>query len=342
MRKELRRDVAQILWRIKPRRSREGEAGYLGYHGLACGAPFGPLSRLPERKKMGSHLRGHLLLDRTHRFILTQRPLIMGIINLTSDSFSDGGMITTPEAAYRRAHELIEAGADILDLGAESTRPGAKPVSSHDEKKQLLPALKRIVRLSVPVSVDTYKPEVAEAALDAGAHILNDVTGLRNQVMRRLVAKRKIPVVIMHMRGNPQTMQVAPRYRNVVQDVCEELLAAARQAEQDGVQRQHIILDPGIGFGKTATHNLLLLRNLSQLIATGYPVLVGPSRKSFIAAVIGSLPPQERVWGTAAAVALAVAQGVHIVRVHDVSEMRMVVQVAKAISQGRLPQRRQM
>ncbi len=270
------------------------------------------------------------------RLSLAQGPLIMGIINITPDSFSDGGKISTPAQALQRARALVAAGADILDLGAESTRPGARPLSGAEEREQLLPTLKKIARLSVPISVDTYKPEVAAAALDAGAHIINDVTGLRHPLMRKLAAERKVPVVIMHMRGMPQNMQKAPRYHNVVQDVKHELLRAARLAEREGVQRRRIILDPGIGFGKTAKHNLLLLQNLHTLVAAGYPVLLGPSRKSFIAAVVGRQLPQERVWGTAAAIAAAVAQGVRILRVHDVSEMKQVALVARAISVGRV------
>jgi dihydropteroate synthase len=289
---------------------------------------------------MGSPLRGQVLTAGACHALRSRRPLIMGIINITPDSFSDGGKFLSPRAAYRRAQELVLAGADIVDLGAESTRPGAKPVSVAEEKKRLLPVIKQVTRLSVPISVDTYKPEVAEAALDAGAQILNDITGLRQRPMRQLAAKRRIPVVIMHMRGTPQNMQRAPRYRNVVEEVTRELLSLAQQAEKAGVARKNIILDPGIGFGKTAAHNLQLLQNLPRLLVSGYRILVGPSRKSFIAAILGPLPPQERTWGTAAAVALAVYQGVHIVRVHDVREMQMVAQVAQAISRGRLSGRR--
>ncbi|MBN1595216.1 dihydropteroate synthase [candidate division FCPU426 bacterium] len=263
----------------------------------------------------------------------------MGIINLTPDSFSDGGMFSSPQAAWRRARQLLAEGADILDLGAESSRPGARPISSAEEKKRLLPVLKRLRRLAVPLSVDTYKPDVAEEALQAGARMVNDITALRDPRMRALAARRRVPVVMMHMQGTPQNMQAAPRYREVVADVRRELLAAARKAEQAGVPRKNIILDPGIGFGKTAEHNLLLLQNLSVLVATGYPVLVGPSRKAFINAVLGGLPPSARTWGTAAAVSLAIAQGVRIVRVHDVKEMKMAALVAAAIAQGRLPGR---
>jgi len=284
--------------------------------------------------------RGSDIIGGTQRRAAACRPQLMGILNLTPDSFSDGGLLSTPEAAYRRATELVNAGADVLDLGAESTRPGATPVSVQEELNRLLPALRRIARLPVPISVDTYKPEVAEAALDAGACWINDVTGLAHPAMRALAARRRVPVVIMHMRGTPQTMQCAPRYRDVVADVHRDLVAAARRAEADGVDRRRIILDPGIGFSKTLRHNLLLLQNLPRLVAAGYPVLLGPSRKGFITKIVGPVAPAERVWGTAAVAALAVAAGVQFLRVHDVAQMRQVVDVAAAVTRGRILQGR--
>jgi dihydropteroate synthase len=261
----------------------------------------------------------------------------MGILNLTPDSFSDGGRLKTPAAAFRKARSLVEAGADLLDLGAESTRPGADQVPAAEEKRRLLPALRLIARLPVPISVDTYKPEVAAAALEAGACLINDVTGLKDPAMRRLAASARVPVVLMHMRGEPRSMQRAPRYADVVAEVRNELLAAARRAEADGIARNRIILDPGIGFGKNANHNLRLLQQLPVLVALGYPVLLGASRKAFIAKVLGPMPPAQRVWGTAAAVAWAVGSGVQLLRVHDVAEMRAVALVTHAIRQGRVP-----
>ncbi|MCK5217907.1 dihydropteroate synthase [bacterium] len=275
------------------------------------------------------------------RLKLSLRPHIMGIINLTPDSFSDGGLIKNPVSAFQRAATMLKQGADILDVGAESTRPGALPISVAEEKRRLLPALKRLARLPIPISVDTSKPEVAAAALEAGAGMINDITGLKDPAMLRLAARRRVPVVIMHMRGAPRSMQRAPRYGNVVSKVRHELLAAARRAQSAGVKREKIILDPGIGFGKTPVHNFLLLRELRQLANTGYPILVGPSRKSFLTAILGPLPPRERIWGTAAAVTLAVAHGARIIRVHDVSEMRMAAQVAHAIQHVKIPSRRE-
>lgn len=271
----------------------------------------------------------------SRRFTLPDRPLIMGIINLSPDSFSDGGLVTNPAAAERRARELLAAGADLLDVGAESTRPGAAPLPAAAEKRRLLPVLRRLSKLSAPVSVDTYKPEVAQAALAVGAALLNDICGLDHPAMYRVAAASRVPLIIMHMRGTPQTMQRAPRYADVVRDVRRALLAAARRAQTAGVPRGRIILDPGIGFGKTPRHNLQLLRGLPRLAASGYPVLVGPSRKSFIAAVLGPLPPAARAWGTAAAVAWAVAAGARVLRVHDVAEMRMVARVTAAIRDGK-------
>lgn len=290
---------------------------------------------------MGSPLRGRTLRCGPYRFNLEQRPLIMGIINLSPDSFSDGGLVRGSASAWRRAVRLREAGADILDVGAESTRPGARSVPATVERARLLPVLRRLSKLSIPVSVDTYKPEVARAALDAGACLLNDVQGLNNPGMWRLAAEYNVPLIIMHMRGQPRTMQKAPRYTRVSEDVRRELLDAARRARGAGVKASRIILDPGLGFGKTAQHNLLLLRDLPRLVRAGYPVLVGPSRKSFLTAILGPQPPRERTWGTAAAVALAVAGGARILRVHDVAEMRMVAQVAQAIARGRLPRRKE-
>jgi dihydropteroate synthase len=284
---------------------------------------------------MPKRQRKYIITCGPYRLKLSSRPHLMGIINLTPDSFSDGGLFATPEAAYRQAAALVEAGADILDLGAESTRPGAPSVAAAEERRRLLPALKRIRRLPVAISVDTSKPEVAKAALDEGAHLINDITGMINPALQSLAAERRVPVVIMHLKGTPRTMQRSPRYANVVAEVKDDLLKRARAAAAAGVPPAGIILDPGIGFGKTLRHNLQLLHHLDMLVAAGYPVLVGPSRKSFIAGVLGSQPPRERAWGTAAAVAAAVLAGVHILRVHDVAAMRQVATVAWAIARER-------
>lgn len=272
------------------------------------------------------------------RLKLGGRPLIMAILNLTPDSFSDGGELLTPQAAYRRALALQAAGADLLDVGAESTRPHAVPVSATEEKRRLLPALKRLTRLSLPISVDTTKPEVAAAALAAGASLINDVTALADPAMRRLAARTRVPVVLMHSRGIPaQVGSTVPASDDIVAEVCASLRQSAKRAQAAGVRHDRILLDPGIGFGKRPEENLLLLRGLRRLKRLGYPVLVGPSRKAFLAAVLGPLTPKQRVWGTAAACALATEHGADILRVHDAGEMRMVANVARAITAGRLP-----
>lgn len=278
---------------------------------------------------MDLHLRTqHLELD---------RPLVMGIVNVTPDSFFDGGQYYDPQRAVAHALRLVAEGADLLDIGAESTRPGALPVDEHEERRRLLPVVSAVARaVSVPISVDTSKAEVARAALDAGAVMVNDVTALRgDRAMVDVVAEAGAGLVVMHMQGIPETMQQAPHYDDVVGDIAQFLAERARFAMDHGVERDRIVLDPGIGFGKTLTHNLALLANLHAFTELGFPLLVGPSRKGFI----GQLTHQSvdaRAWGTAAVVALAVQQGARILRVHDVGPMRDVVSVADAVAR-RMP-----
>ena len=271
-----------------------------------------------------------------------ERPLLMGIVNVTPDSFYDGGRYLEPAQARDHALKLIEAGADLLDFGAESTRPGSLAIDEQEERRRLIPAIEAVAKvLQVPLSVDTSKAAVARAALDAGATIVNDVTALRRDpAMARLVADSGAGIVLMHMQGTPSTMQQAPQYEDVVEEVAQFFQERIRYAETQGIAGRQIILDPGIGFGKLLVNNLDLLAQLSTLTKLGYPVLVGPSRKAFI----GQLTDQsvdERLWGTAAAVAVAVSRGAHILRVHDVRAMRDVVKVAAAIA-GRIePSRRE-
>jgi dihydropteroate synthase len=262
------------------------------------------------------------------------RPLLMGIINVTPDSFSDGGRFYDPQRAVEHAIRLVGEGADLLDIGAESTRPGAQPVDEEEERRRLIPVVAAVAKaVSVPVSVDTSKAEVAKAAIDAGAVMVNDVTALRgDSAMVEIVAKAGAGLALMHMQGSPQTMQHAPQYDDVIGEVARFLAARARFAIERGVARNRIVLDPGIGFGKTLTHNLDLLANLHVLKELGYPLLVGPSRKGFI----GQLTRQSveaRGWGTAAVVALAVEQGANILRVHDVAPMKDVANVAAALAE---------
>jgi dihydropteroate synthase len=267
---------------------------------------------------------------------LEERPLLMGIVNVTPDSFSDGGCYFDSEAAVAHAIRLVEEGADLLDIGAESTRPGAVPIDATEELRRLIPVVTRVAKaVSVPISVDTSKACVAKAAIEAGAAIVNDVTALRGDpAMVDVVAQAEAGLVLMHMKGSPQTMQEAPQYRDVVEDVAVFLSERAQHAIERGVARNRIILDPGIGFGKVLVQNLDLLAHLPRFTQLGYPLLVGPSRKSFIGQLTGQ-PVQDRAWGTAAVVALAVEQGAQILRVHDVAAMRDVVQVAFAIVRRR-------
>ena len=261
------------------------------------------------------------------------RPLLMGIVNVTPDSFFDGGRFCDPHRAVAHALRLVEEGADLLDIGAESTRPGALPVDVQEERRRLVPVVAAVAKaVSVPISVDTSKAEVARAAIDAGAIMVNDVTALRGEsAMVDVVAQAGAGLVLMHMQGTPDTMQHAPRYDDVVGEVAQFLAERVRFAIDHGVAKDRIVVDPGIGFGKTLGHNLDLLGNLRRFTELGYPLLVGPSRKGFI----GQLTDQsveERGWGTAGAVALAVEQGANILRVHDVGPMKDVAKVAVAIA----------
>ncbi|HEU4501626.1 MAG TPA: dihydropteroate synthase [Nitrospira sp.] len=276
-------------------------------------------------------------LNFLERRLSLDRPLLMGIVNVTPDSFFDGGRFDDPRTAVEHGRRLVEEGADLLDIGAESTRPGSVPIDQEEEQRRLLPVVTALAQaVSVPISVDTSKAAVARAAIKAGAVMVNDVTALRGDpAMVDVVAQTGVALVLMHMQGIPQTMQQAPTYRDVVEEVADFLAERARFAMERGVAQSRIVLDPGIGFGKVLTHNLDLLAHLRMLTTLGFPVLVGPSRKGFI----GQLTKQSveaRAWGTAGVVALAVEQGANILRVHDVAAMRDVVHVAAAIS-GRMP-----
>ncbi|ADI14585.1 dihydropteroate synthase [Truepera radiovictrix] len=242
---------------------------------------------------------------------------VMGILNVTPDSFSDGGRYLAPERAAAHAQALIAAGAAVLDVGAESTRPGAEPVPAEVELDRLLPVLARLKGAPVPLSVDTYKPEVAAAALAAGAHLVNDVSGLRDPEMVRVCAAAGAPAVVMHMQGTPKTMQDAPHYEDVVGEVRGFLQARAAAALEAGVPS--VLLDPGIGFGKTLAHNLALLRNLRAFTALGHPVLLGASRKGIVRLLTGAEAPEARDAGSLALHLWGVQQGVSMVRVHEVA-----------------------
>ena len=286
-----------------------------------------------QRKKFRLKLPARTLL-------LGERTLVMGVLNVTPDSFSDGGVYFDKDAAVARALEIERAGADILDIGGESTRPGSQGISVEEELRRVLPVLEKLRgRLKIAISIDTSKAEVAEAAAVAGAEILNDVTALRGDPrLADIARRRKLPLILMHMRGEPRTMQKLPFARDVMRDVASGLRRAAAIARRAGVPETQIILDPGIGFGKSYSQNYELLARLPELARLGFPLLVGTSRKSFIGRALESVlesspvPEPSRVWGTAATVAASVLGGAHIVRVHDVAEMVQVVRVADAIA----------
>lgn len=265
--------------------------------------------------------------------VLGERTLVVGVLNVTPDSFSDGGSYLDAGTAVARALEMDRQGADILDIGGESTRPGSEGISAEEELRRILPVLEKLRgRLTIPISVDTRKAAVAEAAASAGAEILNDVTALRNDPRVAEVARRrKLPLILMHMRGEPRTMQKKPFARNVVRDVTTGLKKAVALALRAGVARSQIILDPGVGFGKSYEQNFELLARLPELARLGYPLLLGTSRKSFIGRALGGVPEGERLWGTAATVAASILGGAHMVRVHDVAEMVQVARVTDMV-----------
>ena len=257
---------------------------------------------------------------RSRTLKLGERTLVMGILNVTPDSFSDGGNFIDPNAAVDRALEMVVQGADIIDIGGESTRPGADPVSAEDEIRRTVPVIEKIREGSdVPISIDTTKSYVARLALEAGADLINDISAFESDPeMGGLAAESSAGVILMHRKGTPRTMQSNPDYGNVIEEVCDYLKARIDVAIQHGVARDRIVIDPGIGFGKTPGHNLALLRGLPALAECGYPLLVGASRKSFIGQLTGRTVPIDRRAGSLGAAAWAVANGTHILRVHDV------------------------
>jgi dihydropteroate synthase len=269
---------------------------------------------------------------------LGERTLVMGVLNVTPDSFSDGGKFFQTADAVKAALAMERAGADILDIGAESTRPGSAGVSAEEELARLRPVLQALCgRLRIPISVDTQKASVAEMALGAGAAIVNDISGLRNDPqIAKVAAKFGAPLILVHKRGTPRTMQKGPFAKSVLHDVTKGLRESVRIARRAGVRNSQIILDPGIGFGKSYRQNYELLARLPALAQLGYPLLVGTSRKGFLGATLSAngepRPLEERIWGTAATVAASILNGAQIVRVHDVEEMIQVARVADAVA----------
>jgi dihydropteroate synthase len=283
-----------------------------------------------KRRKYRLHLRSGVLE-------LGGRTLVMGVLNVTPDSFSDGGKFLDPQSAIQHALEMERAGADLLDVGGESTRPGSTETAAETELARILPVLEGLHgALKIPIAVDTRKSQVAEAAITAGAQIINDVSGLRFDPRLAEVAQRRgVPLILMHMRGEPATMQKVPFARDLMKDVVQGLRASIRKARAAGVRKSQIVIDPGIGFGKSFEQNYELLRKLPELAKLGYPLLVGTSRKGFLGATLARngkpAPPEERLWATAATVTASILGGAHIVRVHDVAEMAQVARVADCL-----------
>ena len=265
--------------------------------------------------------------------VLGERTLVMGVLNVTPDSFSDGGLFSNADDAAAHAIAMELAGADIVDVGGESTRPGSQETSAEEELARVLPVLERLRgRLKIPVSIDTQKARVAEAAVAAGAEILNDVTALRADPALGEVARRhRLPIILMHMRGEPRTMQKKPFASDVIRDVVSGLRSAIARARKAGIAKSQLLLDPGIGFGKSFNQNYELLARLQELARLGCPLVIGTSRKTFLGHTLGDAPPEQRIWGTAATVAASILAGAHIVRVHDVAEMVQVARVTDAV-----------
>lgn len=266
----------------------------------------------------------------------SQKTFIMGILNVTPDSFSDGGLYLDKSLALDRAHQMIEDGADIIDIGGLSTRPGSEPVSVDEELKRTVPVIEALSgKISVPISIDTYRSEVAKEAFGAGASMVNDISGLKfDPEMPSVAAEAGVPVILMHIRGTPGNMQKNPVYEALIPEILDYLRESIKMAEDAGIR--DIIVDPGIGFGKTFDHNLEIINNLEEFTMLGRPVLAGPSRKSFIGEILDGVSPTERIEGTAAAVCASVLKGANIVRVHDIKEMTKVVRVADAIKRERI------
>ncbi len=319
--------------------------GNLSQYKLLCEKlvkqPFG-LNRLGSNlaKLLDNYQKNDFLINTPkYKLRLKQnRPLVMGIVNLTPDSFSGDGIYQgTRHKAQDTSRvvdfveELVGQGADIIDLGAESSRPGARPISVREESARVLPVLKSLAKkIKVPISIDTYKPEVAKQALASGASIINDITGLSNPRMIRVVASAGCPVVIMHMQGRPRNMQKNPRYHSVVGEIIEFLRFRIQSAQAGGVAEDKIIIDPGIGFGKTLEHNLEILKNLREFKVLGRPILIGTSRKNFIGKILNRLP-QGRINGTIASCLIAAQNGANILRVHDVAQTKEALKIYSAV-----------
>lgn len=328
--RELLADVVDAAWV-----GGSGDAAVIQYSKLAIETWCEKLEASPELTQALSRLV-FSVPSPSLGFEWGGRTRIMGIVNVTPDSFSDGGRHDTTAAAIAHGRELVKAGAALLDVGGESTRPGAAAVDEAEELRRVVPVIEGLRDCGVPISVDTMKAAVARRAIAAGAVLVNDVSGLRDDAMIDVLAETGASACVMHMQGEPRTMQQAPRYDDVTLEVLDVLDEALRRAERRGVPRSRLWVDPGIGFGKTADHNLFLLRRANDLRLLGVPVLVGVSRKGFLGALTGGKPPPERVIASVAVAAIVVAQGgADVVRVHDVAETKDALAVADAIRLAR-------
>lgn len=312
--------------------------GTLKQYGLACAKmaniPHGLTVVAEEIRNVivNQESEPNYLYVGSKRFDLRERTLVAGILNITPDSFSDGGVFFDQDEALSHAIMLADQGADIIDVGGESSRPGAEPVSLEEELNRVIPVVEKITGvLEVPVSIDTYKAEVASEAIKAGAAMINDISGLSfDSAMVEVVAKSKAALVIMHMQGEPRNMQENPKYDSVVGDISGFLRRQIQKAVTAGVLKSQILVDPGIGFGKNLEHNLEILNRLKEFKCLGCPLYIGPSKKSFIGKITGA-PAGERQFGTAAAVTASILNGASVVRVHDVAEMKETIKIADAI-----------
>jgi dihydropteroate synthase len=276
--------------------------------------------------------KGYLLEIGQRVLDLSSRTHLMGVLNVTPDSFSDGGKFFKLEEAIKQGLKLAEEGADMIDIGGESTRPGSEPVTIEEELRRVIPVIEELTKMiQVPISIDTYKSRVAKEALDSGASMVNDISGLRyDPEMKKVIAKYDVPVVLMHIKGTPKNMQENPHYDNLIEEIKTYLIESIKIAKEAGIDGDKIIIDPGIGFGKTPEDNLRILKNLNEFTELGRPLMVGVSRKSFIGKIL-NLPTEERLEGSLASMAVAIMNGANILRVHDVKESKMVAKLVDAI-----------
>ena len=305
---------------------------------------FSKLEQYPDLHLLGQSVKEILRnLSRAHytircrkrTFTLGKRTLLMGVLNVTPDSFSDGGLFFDKETAFARGLKMIEEGADFIDIGGESTRPGSKPLGLDEELRRVIPVIESLTKaVDVPISIDTYKSTVANKAIEAGAQIINDISGLRlDPSLSQVAAKENVPLVLMHIRGNPETMQKNIHYKSLFSEIIQYLRNSIQRAESAGVDPEQIIIDPGIGFGKTVEDNLLILKNLQEFKILGKPLLLGTSRKNFIGKILNA-DVTERLEGTLSSIVVSALNGAHIIRCHDILQVKRAIAIADAVRQA--------